>query len=458
MGKCEKNGEGSAGKPSPGAKGAKKAGLGAALIATVVAITGGFSKENGLEWVKSGVLAIGLALLIRWPVGEPFRIPSGSMEPTLHGDPKLLHGDRVWVNKFVYGIRWPLNDIRIPFTKINIRYAKERIFRCREPQRWDIVVFKSAEDGAKFNTLIKRVVGLPGERVHIADGRVHINGEPLELPEGMPDVYYTAPYSFGNYSNMKYGILEDDLHAVVPENHYLLLGDNSAQSRDGRVWGWMPNERIVGRAACIWWPPSRWRDFTGFSKTWWWRGILTVLGLLLVVRLFFGRSWRVVPMAAGEEAKPLHLFINRLAFGLPIPFTKYRLIPGRAPKRGELVLYHCPHNEQGHEGILLGRVAGLAGERVLIDGGRLHIEGAPVDDPPVLAQAVYQGDEATGPFGRSKGRPHSQVPGGHCFVLHDPEWSDGTLDSRTLGWVPSTALIGVASAVWWPVARRRRVR
>ena len=81
-------------------KQAAKAGLGALLVGALVWLTGGFSRDNGLEWVKSITIAVGLALLIRWPVGEPYRIPSGSMETTLHGDDRIGRGDRVWVNKF----------------------------------------------------------------------------------------------------------------------------------------------------------------------------------------------------------------------------------------------------------------------------------------------------------------------------------------------------------------------
>lgn len=438
-------------------KQAAKAGLGALLVGMLVWLTGGFTRENGLEWLKSIGIAVGLALLIRWPIGEPFRIPSGSMEPTLHGNPKILHGDRVWVNKFVYGVRFPFNRTRIPFTKIYIKYADRRVFRWKEPQRWDIVVFKSVEDGAKHNTLIKRVVGLPGERVHIAHGKVYINGRPLELPDNMPDIHYTSPQT--PFGGMTYGILEDDEHALVPEGHYLLLGDNSARSRDGRVWGWAPNEHILGRAACTWWPPSRWRDFTGFSKTWWWRTIVIVLGVLFFVRLLFGRSWRARPTTEeGEKVKADHLYVNRWTFGPPIPFTRRRLFQGRAPHRGELVLYYCPPNENDHGRILLGRVAALPGERVYLDNGKLTINDTPLDAPASLVERAFPADEDTGPYGRSKGKQHSLVPQDHFFILADQAFCDHAVDSRSVGWVPRTHLIGAATTVWWPPTHWRRVR
>jgi signal peptidase I len=448
--------EASSGSKSDRGKQAAKVGLWAFLLSGLVWLTGGFTRENGWEWIKSIGIAVGLALLIRWPVGEPYRIPSGSMEPTLHGDPRFLRGDRVWVNKFVYGVRFPLNRAHIPFPKKTIQYADRRIWRGKDPQRWDIVVFKSAEQSAEHNTLIKRIVGLPGERIHIADGKIYANGRLLELPGDMPDVYYTSPS--GPYAGMTYGLIEDDAHAVVPPDSYLVLGDNSAHSRDGRVWGWLPNEHIVGRAACIWWPPSRWRDFTGFSKTWWWRSLLAFLAVLVVVRLLFGRSWRTHPKAEpARPATPLHLYINRCAFGLPVPFTRQRFYRGRSPRRGELVLYYARSGENRQEAALLGRVAGMPGERVFLDEGKLWIDDAPLREPLSLASRTYPPSDETGPFGKSKTKQYANVPEKHYFILCDETLSEDTLDSRTVGWVVETDLVGIGSAVWWPPSRWARV-
>jgi len=262
------------------------------------------------------------------------------MLPTLNGDLRLWRGDRVAVNKLVYGPR-------IPFTT-------KRIFHLGEPQRWDIVVFKTTQENAEHGTLIKRVVGLPGERIHIADGKIWVNGKPIEPPEPLRGVlHYTQELSrtdeavkafllglakhapqppdlnpflqgaqallmdldrlhkmFENtdpetltpserdallknvsmpgmkvaeelYKKrqtelypLRYGILTDDEYAVVPEDCYLVCGDNSGDSLDGRYFGWLPNGHIVGRAFCIWWPIPRWRDLTGFSNTWWGMGLL----------------------------------------------------------------------------------------------------------------------------------------------------------------------------------------
>ncbi|NIA13588.1 MAG: signal peptidase I [Nitrospiraceae bacterium] len=324
----------------------------AARTKLLTRLAGPLTRKNLLSWI--GVILI--VCTIRWAIFEPYKIPSGSMEPTLHGDERIGHGDRVGVNKWIYGLR-------IPFTKT-------RLFHLSEPQRWDIVVFKAVEENARHGTLIKRIVGLPGERIHIADGKIHVNGEAVEPPDELRDVLnYTtslgqppelirsfilhhaqsnerspllspanptaqqfyeelavvreglggrdpaslsaseteklvaglSPVSmniaqklFGILQQMqyplKYGILPDDEFSVVPEDCYLVCGDNSPDSADGRYFGWLPNGHILGRAFCIGWPPSRWRDFSGFSRTWWGKGLLW--GLPALVAVYVGMSFR----------------------------------------------------------------------------------------------------------------------------------------------------------------------
>lgn len=126
----------------------------------------------------SGLVKLLIAfLVVSWLIVQQFSIPSGSMEPTLHGDPRFLRGDRVLVNKWLYGIR-------VPFTN-------SRIFDYKDPERWDIVVFHSVEEDAEHGVLIKRVVGLPGEHVQIGeDGRIVVNGEPVDPPEELRDVLH----------------------------------------------------------------------------------------------------------------------------------------------------------------------------------------------------------------------------------------------------------------------------
>ncbi|HIJ65104.1 MAG TPA: signal peptidase I [Candidatus Hydrogenedentes bacterium] len=430
-------------------KKAAKVSLWALLLAPLVFLTGGLTWQNAYEWLKAILFAGALALLIRWPLFEPFKIPSSSMEPTFLGDPRFMRGDRVLVNKFVYGVRFPFNGIRPWFTKASLWYSKRRLWYGTKPQRFEIVVFKSVEKNARHTTLVKRIIGLPGERVHIANGKVYINGHPLALPPDMPAVRYTTDIG-------RYAILEDDAHSVVPDNCYLLLGDNSGASRDGRVFGWVPNEHLLGRVSCIAWPPSRWRDFTGFSGTWWWRSILVLLGMLLFVRLFLGRSWRVRTEGVGDAlANGEHVYINRCAFGLPIPFTRRRAFRGRAPRRGEIVLYYSSATEDMESLPLLGRIAGVPGEQVYLDGGKLHIDGAPVVEPS-LAARTFTTVHGAARFGHSKRREYSYVPEDHYFILADD--TGDVPDSQTFGWVPYSALVGPASTVWWPVRNLRRVR
>ena len=147
----------------------------------------------------------------------------------------------------------------------------KRIWHGQKPQRWDIVVFKTIEENAQHGTLVKRVVGLPGERVEIKAteedverarlqgrrplyGTLFINGEKVAIPDFMPDV---PGYTIATHPGMCYGVRPEEEFAVVPEGHYLVLGDNSANSRDGRYFGWLPEDHIVGRVASVWWPPQQ---------------------------------------------------------------------------------------------------------------------------------------------------------------------------------------------------------
>lgn len=405
-------------------------------------------RSSTFEWCKSLLIAVALALFIRWTVAEPFRIPSGSMEPTLHGDPRLMRGDRVFVNKFVYGWRYPLNGTRLPFTDSQINYAGDRLWHGKDPQRWDIVVFKTVEENALHTTLVKRIVGLPGERIHIADGKVYANDQPLELPPGMPPVYYESPHR----PDAPYGISTAPEFSVVPPNHYLLLGDNSSNSKDGRYFGWVSKERILGRVSCIWWPPQRWRDFTGFSDTGWWRILVTgVLGLI-VVRVFMGRSWRQKVVLANGRKGHRHYYINRLAFGLPVPFTALRARDWGAPQRGDHVLYEDPQPSKERPGMLLGRVAGLPGERVGFEANRLTINGEPAGG--LFADREYPMGPGVGNYGRAKSKDVSLVPDGGYFILAETADPADHWDSRTLGWIPRERLVGRAVFAWWPPFRR----
>lgn len=391
------------------------------------------------EWTKSLLIAVGIALLIRWPLIEPFKIPSGSMEPTLQV------GDRLFVNKWIYGVRWPFNGFRIPFTRSTIWYSDGRMLPGKDPERWDIVVFKSNEDRVEKDTLVKRIVGMPGERILIRNGKVYANGVPLEFPPDMPEVFYTSPLDYSN----GFGLIDDEAHSLVPEDHYLLLGDNSDQSRDGRWFGFMPNHHILGRVSSIWWPISRWRDFTGFSDSWWWNLSLVVGGGWLAMRLFVGRSWRVAEdMHAAGLKRGDRVFV-RYSLGVPIPFTGYRIGSGRGLSRGDLVLYRSPERTGVDPDYLLGIVSALPGEKVQIKQDTLVIDG---DRPAELPAGLALG-ESTGKYGLNKGKEFSQVPDRGYFILSDA--GKGERDSRTLGFIPKPQIVGHASRVWWPIGNAR---
>ncbi len=157
------------------------------------------------ESFKSIIGAVVTSIFIIIFIVQAFYIPSASMEPTLQV------GDRILVNKFIY--------------------------RFRSPQRGEVIVFKyPVKPEYKF---IKRVVGLPGERVEIIDGVVYIDGKSLK-EEYIIDKGYT-----------------DFSETVVPKGHYFVLGDNRNNSEDSRFWGFLPQENIVGKAFLIFWPLKR---------------------------------------------------------------------------------------------------------------------------------------------------------------------------------------------------------
>lgn len=177
------------------------------------------------EWAESIIIALILAMVIRTFVVQAFKIPSGSMIPTFEV------GDRIFVNKFIYGAK-------IPFTKFSLPAV-------RDPRRGDIIVFKSPETPKK--DFVKRLIAIGGETVEIKEGAIHINGAPIDSPASIRSRYY---YNIGEYG-------ADNKAIQVPEDFYYVLGDNSANSRDSRYWGYVPKDNVIGKAILIYWPPSR---------------------------------------------------------------------------------------------------------------------------------------------------------------------------------------------------------
>ena len=401
-----------------------------------------------VEWVRSIAIAVLLAMLIRWPVAEPYKIPSSSMEPT------FVPGDRIFVDKHVYGLRWPLNGFRIPFTRKTLWYADDYIINGKDVKRWDIVVFKSVEEGAEHDTLVKRVVGLPGERILVRGGKILINGEAVLMPDFMPDLIdYTSTISRNGYlTSNGYGILDDDEHSLIPEGHYFLMGDNSNNSRDARWFGFLPKHHILGRVTSIWFPFDRWIDFTGYTQSMYWRGFWVLLLLYTVWRSMLGRSWKSNNYFLDDVLNKGDHVLVRFSLGIPFPFIGIRMTAGRALKRGDLVL-HRSKNYQGDEEALLGIVAGLPGERVYLNDGQLKINDKAVKGPWDSQSYPQEGKEDK--YGRSKGKEFSQVPDDHVYILSND--GHAGLDSRVLGWVSRKEVIGTVSHVWWPINRARKI-
>lgn len=166
------------------------------------------------NWGEPFVVAALLAVIIRSFLLGPYKIPTGSMKPT------FMEGDRIFVDKVSY--------------------------RFHTPERGDIIVFKYPQD--KKKDFVKRLVGLPGEKVMIQDGKLIVDGRIL-------DENPFALYYYYNRLDWQYG--KEGLTIVVPPEHYFVLGDNSAQSSDSRNWGFVPKKNLVGRAFFIWWPLKR---------------------------------------------------------------------------------------------------------------------------------------------------------------------------------------------------------
>jgi len=182
-------------------------------------------KKSALrEWVESIIIAFILAMFIRTFIIQAFKIPTGSMRPT------LLEGDLILVNKFIYGAKVPFTHLRLP--------------DVRKPKRGDVIVFIYPDNPKK--DFIKRLVAFEGESVEIKEGTVYINDKPLLTPEFSRRYYYNR----GEFA-------QAGIKITVPKDSFFVLGDNSASSQDSRYWGFVPGENILGKAILIYWPPRR---------------------------------------------------------------------------------------------------------------------------------------------------------------------------------------------------------
>ncbi|MBI5505136.1 MAG: signal peptidase I [Deltaproteobacteria bacterium] len=167
-------------------------------------------------------MAILLAMFIRTFIVQAFKIPSGSMLPTLEV------GDHLLVNKFVYGVRIP--------------FVGKRLLSFFKPEHDDVIVFIYPED--KTKDFIKRVKALPGETIEVRDKVVYINGEKIDDPHA-----YFEPGSrvYPNSARDNFGPL------TVPEGQVFVMGDNRDHSHDSRFWGTVPIDEILGKAFILYW-------------------------------------------------------------------------------------------------------------------------------------------------------------------------------------------------------------
>jgi len=203
------------------------------------------------EYADAIIVALVLALIIRTFVVQAFKIPSGSMIPTLRV------GDHILVNKFIYGLPVP--------------FMNKKFLSLHKPQRGDIIVFKFPGDQTK--DYIKRVVGVPGDTIEVRGNSLFINGR--EAPKNLIGAYrYEDPRTYEQTGNLYQENIDGNKHQVlydtqglrlsdtvrkVPEGQYFCMGDNRDHSNDSRYWGFVPFDLIKGKAMIIYfsWPPGQ---------------------------------------------------------------------------------------------------------------------------------------------------------------------------------------------------------
>ena len=194
--------------------------------------------EGVIEFLASLGPIFGLVLVLRAFVLEPFQIPSKSMVPT------LKVGDFIVVNKWTYGLRLPV--------------LRNKFFDVGSPQRGDVVVFFPPHESRYF---IKRLVGLPGDKISIINGTLFVNNEMIKQTKS--DIESGNSRSvvmseklgikqFAIQKNLRPSRLSQNFSATVPKDHFFMIGDNRDNSSDSRIWGPVPKDRIVGKAVARW--------------------------------------------------------------------------------------------------------------------------------------------------------------------------------------------------------------
>jgi len=200
------------------------------------------------EYAKSILIAVLLALLIKATVVEAYHVPSGSMETT------IMTGDYLIGNRFIYGIKIPFLDVRLP--------------AFRQPQRGDIIIFRPHYN--PHENFVKRLIAVPGDTVQLINKQVYINGELYEdsvftqfissriVPKNAPvgDPYNRAfrEYGVSNDGYRPYRPFRDNSEKIiVPESKYFVMGDNRDNSLDSRMWGFIDRDCILGKVLIVLW-------------------------------------------------------------------------------------------------------------------------------------------------------------------------------------------------------------
>lgn len=205
-----------------------------------------------VEYSRSFFPVLFVVLVLRSFLVEPFQIPSSSMVPTLEV------GDYILVNKFAYGVRLPV--------------LGTKMIDIGSPKRGDVMVFFPPNDSRYF---IKRVIGLPGDRISYRDKRLSINGKPVsidlvaELPPAVPR-FRIADENLGGVTHRirteLYRTVSGNFSVTVEPGHYFMMGDNRDNSSDSRVWGQVPEKNIVGKAVAIWMHWPKFLSIPSFSR------------------------------------------------------------------------------------------------------------------------------------------------------------------------------------------------
>lgn len=212
-----------------------------------------------VDYAKSFFPVLLFVLILRSFLFEPFRVPTGSLEPTVN------KGDFILSNKFVYGLRLPVWGTKI--------YSYEL------PKNGDIAIFRTPVDQKTW--MVKRVIGIPGDKIDYVDKKLAVNGIPADYNfiESTKDTNdgqssWTVRSMEENIFGKKHKIFirddafSQDFHLTVPEGHYFMMGDNRDNSDDSRYWGFVPETNLEGKAILVWlswdqfdWTNIRWNRF-----------------------------------------------------------------------------------------------------------------------------------------------------------------------------------------------------